>query len=411
MRGFFRSWAAVYRGLPLGVWLQAAAGLINRSGTMVLPFFALYLTRDRGLGTAQAGQLLGLYGLGGIAGSYVGGWLCDRWGAVRVEVVTLLLFGAGLLAIPAIHDLRLLAVAMPLLALVGEGFRPALLTAVGEESPPELRSRSMALVRFAINLGMSVGPAVGGLLASYSYLWLFVADAGTCWLAAIFLVVVVLPRASGRGRVAMPAGIAPRSPWADRPFLAFMLLVMVQATVFFQLLGTFPLYLREVLHLEEARIGAAIGVNAAVITFVEMPLVKAAEAFPPIRLIALGAALVCLGFGLLPLAAGLPAVVATVLVWTLGEMLSMPQTNALVSRRAGAAAGRYRGVYTLAWAIAFVIAPAVGTEVYARWGGGVVWIGCAALALPLALGFLAVGRHLDRGDAAVERPPASAATG
>jgi MFS family permease len=397
---FLRAWADVYRGLPAAVWLQAGAALVNRCGTMVLPFLALYATRELGLGAADAGRLLGLYGIGAIFGSYLGGWLCDRWGAVRVEIVSLAANGLGFLVLPFLRDPRALAVALPIVALAVESFRPALLTAAAQASGPAQRARSLAFVRFAVNLGMALGPVVGGLLASIDYLWLFVVDGGTCWLAAVFLAVLVAPRtpASSASERRAAAALA-RSPWRDRPFLALMVLVCVQATIFFQILGTFPLYLGAAYRLDEAQIGAVLGVNAAIIAFVEMPLVKGIEGLRASRVMGVGAMLVCVGFGLLPLGATVPFVVFTVVVWTIGEMLSMPMTNALVSRRAedvaGGAAGRYMGIYTQAWSVAFVLAPTLGTSAYARWGGDVVWASCALLAVPLGLGFLIVARRLE----------------
>lgn len=387
IRRTLRTYRAAYSGLPRDLWVLAAAMLVNRSGTMVLPFLTLYLTSKIGLSAEQAGRILGLYGLGSIAGSYLGGWLSDRVGALRVQVVSLLGTGVGFLVLGRLHGHAGIAVAIVALSVVAEVFRPALFTAVATYSAAEVRTRAYALIRLAANLGLTVGPAVGGVLAVRHYGLLFVVDALTCWAAAILLLLMLarLERAPAPSR---QSGAPAISPWRDGPFVAFVALMTVLATVFFQLSSTLPLYFREHYGLAENHIGALLALNACTIVLVEMVLVRAIEHLDHMRVAGLGSLLVCTGFALMPLGHGAAWAALSILVWTVGEMLSLPMTNSVAAHRAGSGgSGRYQGAYTLSWSTAFVLAPLIGTTVYERLGPAVLWYGIGVVGIGLWAGF------------------------
>jgi predicted MFS family arabinose efflux permease len=379
------------------VWLQAAAMMINRSGTMVLPFLGLYLTHERGFTAIAAGRVLSLYGVGAVAGSFLGGWLSDRLGPVRTQQLSLLGAGIGFIVLGSLRTPVGIGIAVLALSVAADAFRPATFAAVAQRSDVAVRTRSLALIRLAANAGMSIGPAVGGLLAVHHYGLLFWADALTCWAAAVMLAI-----SFGRsGPAAAPVPAAERevrrSPWRDGPFLLFLALIALMATVFFQILGTMPLYWREHLRLAEDGIGLLLALNTVIIVLVEMVFVRSLENRDPLRLVAFGTVLMCGGFALMPLGSGVWYVAATIVVWTVGEMLVMPQSNAFASLRAGAGGtGRYMGAYMLAFATAFVAAPLAGTTVYQRWGGDVLWLACGAAGVVLASGFAALSLVMRR---------------
>ena len=334
---------------------------------MVLPFLTLYLTGQFGWTPAAAGRMLALYGAGAIGGSFLGGWAADRWSPVAVQQVSLIGTGVGFLALTRLSTERGFGIAMVAIALVAESYRPALLAAAGKNVPAEVRGRSMGLLRLAVNAGMTVGPALGGLLAGVNYDLLFLADACTCWAAAAVLF-LAHKHAVRRSRVSRDAaevgaklGQPVGSPWRDGPFVVFLGLAMALAVVFFQINGTFPLYLHKEYGLSEAGIGGLLGLNALVVVAFEMLILHRVERLAPLAVIGPGAFLLCLGFALLPLGRGALFAAATILVWTVGEMLALPMTNSFVAARAGSArAGRYMGAYTMAFSTAFLIAPALG---------------------------------------------------
>jgi predicted MFS family arabinose efflux permease len=397
IRSVLRTYRDAFSGLPRDLWLLALIALVNRAGSMVLPFIALYLTLQRGFSVVQAGQLLALYGLGAVAGSYLGGWLTDRIGPTRCQQWSLVASGVGFLIFSLLRDPRAVLAAVFLLSIVVESFRPANMTGFAQRAPRHMQVRAFALLRLAANLGMGIGPAVGGWLALHDYAYLFYVDAATCWLAAALLALTLKRLSPAASAEQAEHGARGGSPWSDRPFLAFLLLVILLAAVFFQIMSTLPLYWREVHGFRESGIGLLLAFNALIIVLFEMVLSHWAEKRERLFLFGFGAFLVCLGFGLMPLGAGTPYVMLTVLVWSLGEMLALPLMNAVVADRAGPAhRGRYMGMITMSFSIAFMLAPLAGTFVLDRFGANALWYGVGLLGLPLWGGALALAGPLRR---------------
>ena len=171
-------------GLPRSVWILSAATLLNRAGTMALPFLVLYLNKGLGLPAARAGQAFIAYGLAAMVAAPLGGWLADRVGHLRVMVLSLALSGALLAGLPLLSSWPGILALTVAWSLASEAFRPASMAILTDLAPLENRKAVFALNRLAINLGMSVGPAIGGFLAVHSFKALFWLDGLTSLLAA-----------------------------------------------------------------------------------------------------------------------------------------------------------------------------------------------------------------------------------
>ena len=202
MAGAYRE---AFSGLPLAVWTLCGVALIHRSGNMVLPFLTLYLTVERGFTAAQAGLIVGMYGVGSMGGSWLGGTLADRWEPRRAQLWSLGLGGAGMFALGPLRDPLALAAGVLVTSLIIEALRPANMAAIVRRVPGESRARAFALLRLAANIGWGVGPALGGVLAARDYGWLFVGNGLAAWLAAAVLFVAV-PRARRGGPPGRGAG-------------------------------------------------------------------------------------------------------------------------------------------------------------------------------------------------------------
>ncbi len=385
-RSIARTYQAAFSGLPRDVWLLSAAVLVNRAGTMVLPFISLYLTQQRGFEITTAGRILSLYGIGSAIGSYLGGWVSDKIGTDRAMFASLVSSGFAFLWLGWQTDPWAITGGVFLLSVLSESFRPMCMAATAQRSPARLRVRAFALLRLAANLGVGIGPAVGGVLALYDYRALFLVDAATCWAAALIVLRLPKPGPESPDTASDTSGRA-GSPWKDGPFLCLLLLVMLLALSFFQIFSTLPLYFREIYHFREDTIGLLLALNALIIVLFEMVLIHHAERHDRMFLVGIGSFLVCFGFALMPLGSGVIYAAFTVAVWTLGEMLALPLMNAVVADRAGSAnRGRYMGLYTMAFSVAFIVAPAAGTWVYERLGPDALWYLVGILGLPLFAG-------------------------
>ncbi|HTG35962.1 MAG TPA: MFS transporter [Thermoanaerobaculia bacterium] len=391
----FRSIATTYReafsGLSRSVWLLSVASLINRAGTMVMPFLVLYLVEKRGFTTTQAGQALALYGLGAMVSSYAGGLLCDRFGPIRMMKVSLVGTGLAFIALGYLQGRLAISAMIVILSLVGEVFRPANLAALSAASDPGERARSFALMRLAVNAGMSVGPTVGGLLAAYDYDWLFWADGVTCILAAGLLAFAFPGRHAAAPAVHSAAKVRAGSPFRDLPVMAMLGMMFLLNIVTFQVTSTFPLSLRDLYHFSEAWIGVTLAVNTLIIIVFEMVLIHSLARRDPLKVAGFGCFVFCAGLALLPFGSGFGYVIFTVAIWTMGEMLAFPMlTSAVADRAPEATRGAYMGLMNFSFAASFVVAPLVGTWVYQNLGARALWLGCGAVGLLVWAGFQAV---------------------
>ncbi len=385
IRSIVQAYRTAYYGLPREIWIISGALFVNRFGTMVLPFLSLYLVESLGYSAFSAGAMVSVYGIGSVFGTYMGGRLVARVGAIRLQVILLLLAVPMYLLIPRLSDWVSIAVGLYFLSLFCEGVRPANATAIAQFSPPELQTRSFALQRMALNLGVSFGPAIGGMLATVSFAWLFWVDAGTTLLCAVCLSTLLrrsrhirstakqlateleiendraeTDAESSKGDEQQLVG-----PASDPMYICFLALILLTSLVFFQFHATYPIYLRDVYGMTKPQIGRLYAVNTIIIVIFEMVLVERIRNWSMIRVIGWGNALSCLGFGLLPFGTTATMAILSMLVLTLGEMLSMPIASGWIAQRsAGKDQGRYMGWYSTTYSIAFVIAPLLGMAAY-----------------------------------------------
>jgi MFS family permease len=385
-------------GLPREVWLLFATNLIDRAGMMVLPFLVLYLTRERGFSLARAGSMLAVYGASAIVFGPIGGRLSDRIGALPVMRASLISSGCVLLLFPVAKSFTAVAAMTVLWAGCSQLFRPASLAAIAHVAPPEQRRQAYALNRLAINLGMSIGPALGGFLATVSFRAMFTVDAVTTLIAGTVLALTPWRAFSGVNSEPQPSSadhVGPATIFHDKRFLVFLGGVITVGIVFFQHESALPLYLVQYLHLSPAFYGMLFTINTLLIVALEVPINTATIHVPNVRLLAIGCMLFAIGFGALGLIASAAGVIATVVVWTFGEMLLFPATSSHLAEIAPEnRRGVYMGAYTMSLSISLTVGPWMGTQLLAVIGPVQVWFVMFALgALAAVLMAFSVSRR------------------
>lgn len=382
-----------YTGLSRRMWLLAVVMLINRSGTMVLPFMTLYC-KHIGYTTKQAGYVVAMYGLGSVVGAFLGGKISDRFGFYYTQFFSLFFGGILFITLGQMNSFTSICVCTFFLSMVNESFRPANATAVAHYSGPQNRTQSFSLVRLAINVGWGVGAALGGFLASINYHLLFWVD-GFTNITAAFLLVWLLPKVSlaqQQNLFRTNAAKTKTAPaHADKTFMRFIGLQVLFALCFFQLFTTIPLYFKEGLHINEFWIGVVMAMNGILIAILEMVIVFKLEGkLPYLRLMKLGTILMAVSFFLLniPLANGFIIAAMAMLIVTFAEMIAMPFMNSYyISRSSEGNRGEYAAWYTMAWSTAQVIGSAAGTQVAYATGFHNLWWIIGGICILTAIGY------------------------
>ncbi|OBX22060.1 MULTISPECIES: MDR family MFS transporter [Bizionia] len=364
MKKLYNSYIDTFRGLSPEIWWLALITLINRAGTMVIPFLSLYLTTDLNLSFAQVGWVMTAFGLGSVCGSWLGGKLTDKIGYYKVMVRSLLATGILFIGLQFLHTFASICLGIFLVMLVADMFRPAMFVALSAYSKPENKTRSVTLIRLAINLGFSTGPAVGGIIiTTVSYSGLFWVDGITCILATILLVNVLHPKKAKTQDSIINDN--PQSAYKDKAFWIFLAAMTMFGIVFLQYFSTMPLYYKDVHGLTELEIGILLGLNGAFIFILEMPLIKWLEntGYSKTTLMVFGAILVGISFVVLNVTPWIGILLIGMLFMTVGEMITFPFSNAFAMERAKKGKqGEYMALYSIAFSIAHIFGHNAGMQ-------------------------------------------------
>jgi len=379
-----------YLGLSRSTWLLSLIMLINRSGTMVVPFMTLYLTSPQmGYSIGQAGFVFGLFGLGAFSGAWLGGKLTDKIGFYPVQLITLIGGGILFIVLGQMKSLPLICLFTFLLSFINEAFRPANSTAIAFYSKEENRTRSYALNRLAINLGWALGSGLGGLIAHYNYELLFWVD-GLTNIAAALVMWLFLKPVNYKPSQQVKNIIKERSAYKDKTYLLFILISLLFACCFFQIFTNLPVYFKNNLHLSEPHIGFLMATNGILIAMVEMVLVYKLEGKRKVTFyITFGVALVGVSFMLLNIQVIGPVIaLAMIILVTFGEILSMPFMNTYwINRTQASNRGQYAALYTMAWSAAQSLGPMGGSQIAQHFGFPVLWWIVGGVALIASFSF------------------------
>lgn len=375
MKKLVFSYFNTFNGLSKEVWWLSLITLINRAGTMVIPFLSLYLTQSLDFSLSDVGWIMALFGLGSVIGSWLGGKLTDRIGYYKVMVISLLASGVSFVLLQYITTFIGFCVGVLVLMAIADMFRPAMFVALSSYSKPENRTRSITLIRLAINLGFSAGPALGGLIIfTLSYGGLFWIDGITCFIAGMLLLKILNPRKAKV--IEQVKVINPSEAYTDKAFMILLIGMTLFGLAFFQLLSTLPLFYKDVHHLTEAEIGLLLGLNGFLIFIFEMPLIKWLESSKNSisKLILIGVLLTALSFIVINLTGWIGVLVIGMILMSFGEMIVFPFSNSFaLNRSAKGNQGQYMAYYSISFSIAHIFGHSIGMNLVANLGYTSTW--------------------------------------
>ena len=380
-----------YSGLSRQTWLLSLVMLINRSGTMVVPFMTLYLTSDEmGYTIPQAGLVFGLFGAGSFSGAWLGGRMTDKFGFYPVQLIALLGGGILFMVLGQMQTFPLICFFSFAVSFVNEAFRPANSTAIAFYSKKENITRSYALNRLAINTGWTFGVAMAGILSDINFELIFWVDGITNISAAIIMWLFLKPVNYKPTPLVKGSGTPILSAYKDITYRRFILVTLLFAACFFQLFTNVPVFFEKELHFTKTSIGLIMATNGIIIALVEMVLVyKMENKGKNGLLITIGVALVGISFLLMNIPGiGIPMALTAIVIVTFGEILAMPFMNSYwISRTQPTNRGQYAALYTMAWSAAQCLGPFLGAQVAGTIGFTYLWWIVAAVAFVASYSF------------------------
>ena len=366
--------------------------LINRSGSMVLPFLGVYMTDHLKFSLENTGIVLSFYGIGSVLGSWLGGFLTDKFGEYYIQSWSLFLSAPIFIIMPFFSSVDMMALLIFLQSAISDTFRPANSVAITKYARPENLTKAFSLNRMAINLGFSIGPALGGILSGISYNFLFVVNGIGAVTAGIIYVIFFrrrnkIFREKKKLEPTKPIEkTVTKSPYKDYPFLLYSFLCAVFAVCFFQFFNTIPLFYKDVAKLDQSTIGFILGYSGFIIVLLEMPLVSLAERVLKIpQILSIGIIMSGVSYLLLLFGSNIPLLLLSMSILSIAEIWVLPFMSTVTALRAERGnKGAYMGLNGIAFSFSFIFTPFLGTYVVSHFGFDSLWIGSFAILMVTA---------------------------
>ncbi|NND76898.1 MAG: MFS transporter [Flavobacteriales bacterium] len=381
---FIRSYFNSFKGLAREIWIFALVILINRSGLMVTTFLAVYLHTEFGYSIAESGSIMTFYGLGSLAGVWTSGRIADKVGYLKIQFFALVGSGVFILLMQFADSYWDFAALLFLAVFCGDMYRPANLASITQFSKFENRTRSLALVRLAINLGIAIGPAIGGfLIIQVGYEILFFVDGLTCIAAGIVLMSLLGLKDKTVEETREQKAVKKQKVKFPKSFKWLMASNFLWTFAFFQIIYTYPLFMKGELNFAEDLIGFTFTLNGLMIFLLEMPIVKMYEKYNKRRILYIGSVLCAISFVFLaisiPYGFANPWVIGVPLLYmlfiTIGEIFYLPFAGAMAMNMAPKEkAAKFMGQYSLVFSFVHVITPFLGAAFADYFGFQKLWI-------------------------------------
>lgn len=366
--------------LPQENWTLFLSILINRLGNMSIVFLVLYLHKELNYSITTAASIFALYGLSALVAGPFGGWLCDRFGALKIMVITMVFNACALFIYPFAHNLLTICIVTIFWSLACESFRPANLTAVCYFCSKEQRKVAYALNRLGINVGMGIGPILGGIIAAHYFSSIFFINGMACLGTACVLSYQFHRqiRNTKLGHNQQSSYIFSLFRTLKNKELSYLLLIFLMVSmIFFQQSSTLSLFVVRDLHLSPQMFGLTFTINTLLIIFFEVPLNLATNEWPLTTTMTLGSLCTAIGFGLFAFTQNFIELAGGVAIWTVGEMLLFPSIAAYISDLAPShSRGAYMGLYSMTMNGALMLGPLLGSFIMANFGSRELWLFC-----------------------------------
>jgi MFS family permease len=404
----------IYNEFPRRFWIVVGVSFIDRmGGTLLFPFFSLYITQKFGVGMTQAGIILGMFSIFGLIGGFIGGALTDKFGRRNLIIFGLVFSALTTLSLGLVNEFSLLYPLAIITGLLTDIAGPAHSAMIADILPERQRQEGFGILRVVGNMAWIVGPTIGGFVADYSFFALFVIDAVvSCLVALLFFLLIPETRPAELEKQSQTSLVQTFIGYIqvmrDAAYMAFLVAGILMGLVYQQMYNSLSVYLRDVHGVDPQGYGFLLTTSAIVVILFQFTVTRIIKRRPPFIMMALGTVFYMVGFGMFGFVAAYALFALAIVVITIGEMIIMPTSQALAAGFAPAEMrGRYMAVYSLIWMIPSTVGPAAAGIILDNFNPNLLWYIGAALCAAAALGFYALHVHVGsqkRFDPAAEEP-------
>ena len=379
----------IYHEFPRLFWVVVGVSFIDRvGGTLLFPFFALYITQKFSVGMTEAGILLGMSSLFGLIGSTIGGALTDKFGRKQLILFGLVFSAVSTLAFGLVNEFSLLFPLMVVVGLLSSVAHPAHDAMIADILPEKQRQEGFGILRVVGNLSWMIGPTIGGFLADINFFYLFLIDAIiSCVVAAIIFRLIPEtkpePHAHEQNESLWQTVIGYRVALKDLAFMAFMVAGLLMMVVYQQMYSTLSVYLRDNHNINPSGYGFLMTTSAITVVLFQFWVSRIIKYRPPFLMMAVGTVFYMIGFALFGVVATYVLFALNIVIITVGEMIVVPMSQAIAANFAPETMrGRYMAIFGLSWAIPSTVGPGAAGYILDNYNPNLLWyIGGALCAL------------------------------
>ena len=370
----------IYHEFPRLYWVVVAVRFIDGiGGTLLFPFFALYITQKFDVGMTQAGILLGISSLFGLVGSMFGGALTDKFGRKQLILFGLVFSAISTLGFGLVNDLNILYPLVIVVGLLSSVSHPAHEAMIADILPEEKRQEGFGILRVVANFSWIIGPTIGGFLASINFFYLFVIDAIISCIVAVIIYRTIPetkpePHAHEKSESFLQTVGGYRFVLRDTAFVSFIVANIIMLIVYQQMYGSLSVYLRDNHGINPQGYGFLMTTSAITVILFQFWLTRTIKHQPPFLMMAFGTIFYVIGFTLFGLVTTFVLFALNIVIITIGEMIVVPTSQALVAGFAPEEMrGRYMAVSGLSWAIPSTIGPAAAGYILDNYNPNLLW--------------------------------------
>lgn len=388
---------AALSGYPRQFWVLFFGTLVSASGnSLIWPFMTIYVHDKLGVPLTVVGLVLAANAAAGLLSQLVAGPLVDRFGRKMAMTVSLGTRAIVMVGLGLANSLPSFVILIVISGFFGSMYNPGMNAMVADIVRSEKRVEAYGLIRIVSNLGIAIGPAIGGFIATRSYFISFLAAALS---SALYFFIILLFVRETRPEI----GDGSRGPeegnggygylLRDHTFLLFCLAFAVMGIAYIQMMTIFPVYIKDQYQIPESQFGLIMATNAAMVVLFQYPITRVLRRYRMGSAMALGALFTALGVGAVAFSSSFGTFLLSMVIVTIGELIFAPASTAFVANVAPQdMRGRYMGVYGMTWGLSFGLGPVVGGMINDRLSPVLIWPVMAAVGLLSAAAFLPIGR-------------------
>jgi len=385
----------IYGEYPRNFWTVTATLFIDHvGGALIFPFIGLYITAKFQVGMIEIGQLFTLLAITGVFGSTMGGAMTDKFGRKAMIIFGLVTSASSALILGFAEDMMVIYLTGGIIGLFGNIGGPAQQAMIADLLPEEKRADGFGILRVVINLAVTIGPAIGGVLATYSYIWLFLIDAVASTITAVIVFLIIpetkpelSPDKPGENMLETLGGYLKVS--RDRLFMIFMFACTLMTLAYIQMNTTLSVFLRDVHGIPDQGYGYLLSLNAGMVVLLQFWITRRIKHSPPMMAMSLGTLLYAIGFSMYGFVSTYSLFILAMVIITIGEMLVAPVGQALVANLAPEEMrGRYMAMFGFSWTITFALGPLAAGLVMDNYNPNWVWYASGLVSIMAIGGYL-----------------------